>query len=388
MDVQQQLVQELLSAQQALEVAVEALDQASRRSEDYPRGELVNRALLLGRFMQNAVTNKHERQRLDAPQKLVEEMLSAQRNLEGAVEALHQASRGTEHDPLTQLPNRTLFLGRFIQAVTHAERNDKRIALLFLDLDDFKAINDIHGHQVGDRILKSVADCLAATVRETDTVSRYGGDEFLILLTDIGNVSDAARIADKILAALNQAVRFDDRLQRMSASFGISVYPEDGVDLDALIHCADMAMYEMKRRMRGRFNCRGDAASAASTTFDSKLSIGDPESTRDVGAPNGTIDGRTMREIQPSSVMSRVVDLQTAVDRARRIQTAFVDLLAQLLGESQILLRESAMISPRSAARSPDLARLQTALEQRLALAHVLTRGVAGSARVPLQSRV
>lgn len=327
----------------------------------------------------HAIVNTQERERFEDPRRLVLEMLSAQRALEDAVKALDKASRRAEHDPLTRLPTRGLFLGRFKQAAAHADRYGKRIALLFLDLDGFKAINDSHGHQVGDRVLKSIADCLAATVRKADTVSRYGGDEFLMLLTEIGDASNAARTAERIVAALSQAVHFDDRFRHLSASIGISVYPDDGTDLDTLLHRADMAMYRMKRRMREPVDRHEGEVLAEVGTVDRKVVARDSGSARDAGSQRAAGDRRATFAAQALSVASSAAELKTAVDRTQQLQAAFVDLLMQLLGETQTLLRESAVFASRSASRPPDVARLQCGLEQRIALASVLLDGALGA---------
>ena len=126
-----------------------------------------------------------------ANERLILESLRAQVEAESAMQALHEVSHRAEHDPLTELPNRVLLLDRFEQAIASAKRHGSRLALLFMDLNEFKQINDTHGHGTGDQVLKLVAQRLASSVREADTVSRHGGDEFLILLTEVSQASDA-----------------------------------------------------------------------------------------------------------------------------------------------------------------------------------------------------
>lgn len=180
------------------------------------------------------------------------ELLRAKSDLRQAEEALDLMSRRAERDALTGLPNRALFADRFIQAAAGARRNGHRMAVLFLDLDHFKAINDTHGHQVGDWVLKRASNCLMSAVRAADTVSRHGGDEFLILLSEITQASDAAWAANKVVSALAQAVDVNDLQRSLTASIGISIYPEDGTDLDRLIALADLAMYRNKIQRRGK----------------------------------------------------------------------------------------------------------------------------------------
>lgn len=158
------------------------------------------------------------------------------------------------HDALTGLPNRELIQSRIGQAITHALRTDRLLALLYLDLDRFKVINDGYGHSFGDAVLKAAAELLGALVREGDTVSRQGGDEFLILLTDLHNAEDAYIFAQKIVENLDCPVIVQDRKVHLAGSIGVSVFPQDGETADELIDNADMAMYRAK--YLGRNTCQ------------------------------------------------------------------------------------------------------------------------------------
>jgi diguanylate cyclase (GGDEF)-like protein/PAS domain S-box-containing protein len=158
-----------------------------------------------------------------------------------------------QHDFLTGLPNRVLLTERLSQAIGLAHRHHKQVALLFLDLDYFKNINDSLGHAIGDRLLQSVADRFAACVRATDTVSRQGGDEFVILLAEIEQPLDASQVADKLLAALALPHLIDGHELQISLSIGISVYPDDGADADAVMKNADTAMYHAKASGRNNY---------------------------------------------------------------------------------------------------------------------------------------
>jgi diguanylate cyclase (GGDEF)-like protein/PAS domain S-box-containing protein len=151
-----------------------------------------------------------------------------------------------EHDILTNLPNRHLFNDRLSQAIFAAKRCDKKLGILFLDLDRFKNINDSHGHSVGDRLLQSVANRLMGCVRLSDTVSRLGGDEFVILLSDLTLARDAALTAEKIGALLREPHSIDGHSLFISSSIGIVTYPDDGVDAETLLKNADLAMYLAK----------------------------------------------------------------------------------------------------------------------------------------------
>lgn len=157
------------------------------------------------------------------------------------------------HDMLTGLPNRALFADRLEQSLLSAERNGSQVGLLFLDLDKFKSINDTLGHLAGDQLLQSVAQRLTGCVRETDTVCRQGGDEFLVLLSEVGGRADVERIAEKIIAAMEVAHRVLDSDIVVTFSIGLAVFPEDGTDSATIIHHADAAMYRAKARGRNNY---------------------------------------------------------------------------------------------------------------------------------------
>src|ERR1700730_1091864 len=158
-----------------------------------------------------------------------------------------------QHDSLTDLPNRILLNDRITQAISLAHRHRQKLALLFLDVDRFKHVNDSLGHEVGDRLLQSVARRLHACVRSSDTLSRQGGDEFVILLSEIAHQLDAAVCADKILAALNTPHIIDQHELHLTASIGIAIYPEDGQDAQTLLKNADFAMYHAKDSGRSNY---------------------------------------------------------------------------------------------------------------------------------------
>lgn len=157
------------------------------------------------------------------------------------------------HDVLTGLPNRALFCDRFEQAIALARRGHRRAAVLFLDLDHFKNVNDTLGHATGDELLQRVAQRLRHCVRESDTVCRNGGDEFLVLLPDLGAGDEAARVATKIVAVLSEPHSVRGHSIVATPSVGIGIYPEDGETVDILLRNADAALYYAKATGRGRF---------------------------------------------------------------------------------------------------------------------------------------
>ncbi|OIQ96422.1 cyclic di-GMP phosphodiesterase Gmr [mine drainage metagenome] len=157
------------------------------------------------------------------------------------------------HDPLTGLPNRLLLQDRFEHAMAYAERAGTRLALLFLDLDNFKNINDSLGHAIGDGLLKEVASRLAECVRETDTISRQGGDEFLVVLPDLNDTDAALPVLAKIMERLQEPFCSDVDELSTSASIGVAIFPDDGGDFETLLKKADMAMYRAKGAGRNAY---------------------------------------------------------------------------------------------------------------------------------------
>ncbi len=157
------------------------------------------------------------------------------------------------YDALTRLPNRALFADRLKLALIAAGRNKNKVALLFLDLDKFKSINDTMGHLVGDLLLQSVAERLRACVRESDTICRQGGDEFMILLSEVGSKEDVENVAQKIIAAMVAPHPIEGQDLVVTFSVGISIFPDDARDGDGMVKCADDAMYRAKERGRNNY---------------------------------------------------------------------------------------------------------------------------------------
>jgi diguanylate cyclase (GGDEF)-like protein/PAS domain S-box-containing protein len=164
-----------------------------------------------------------------------------------------EMSHLAQHDVLTDLPNRVLFNDRLTQAIALAERQGKQLAVMFVDLDHFKKINDSLGHDVGDKLLRSVAGRLNACVRRSDTIGRLGGDEFVVLLSQIEHAEDAAINARRTLRALTAPHIIDSKSLDINVSIGVSTYPSDGQDAESLMNRADNAMYEAKQRGRNNY---------------------------------------------------------------------------------------------------------------------------------------
>lgn len=158
-----------------------------------------------------------------------------------------------KYDELTGLPNRTLLNDRLNSSIKRAKRNEHKVILIFIDLDHFKNINDLMGHDAGDEVLKETAKRLTTCVRDSDTVSRLGGDEFIIMLPDIENTDAIDKIIDKILRKLNMPFLLDKKETTLiSGSIGVSIYPDDATDIESLFKTSDTAMYQAKKEGRNR----------------------------------------------------------------------------------------------------------------------------------------
>lgn len=185
----------------------------------------------------------------------VEELTILQDRLDVAVKQGDEARHASLHDPLTGLPNRALFNDRLEHGLAHAKRNGISLVVMFVDLDDFKSINDTHGHDVGDIVLTTISGRIEQASRDEDTVCRHGGDEFLYMLVEVRNERDITTIAEKIIAMVK--VPCDIRIRDINISLvvnpsiGIAIFPADGTTADTLVANADKAMYQAKRKKSG-----------------------------------------------------------------------------------------------------------------------------------------
>jgi diguanylate cyclase (GGDEF)-like protein/PAS domain S-box-containing protein len=157
------------------------------------------------------------------------------------------------HDPLTKLTNRLVFYDRIAMELARARRNQTKLALIYIDLDRFKIINDTLGHSTGDQLLKAVAERLKALLRESDTLARMGGDEFMYILPEVESTEDVSKVAQKVLEAVRKPFLLDGQLQSITASIGTAIYPLDGKDSETLMKNADLAMYFAKDKGRDNF---------------------------------------------------------------------------------------------------------------------------------------
>jgi len=277
---------------------------------------------------QGQLDDNQAQQLLEANEQLVLAMMHAQEETDSALLALQSVARSAELDALTQLPNRVLLLDRLTHAIANARRRRARLALLFVDLDNFKQINDTLGHAVGDAVLQRTAGCLTASVRAVDTVSRHGGDEFLVLLAEINQAADAQRVADKVIAALAVPSQVGGHALQISASIGISLYPDDAEDAETLIDRADAAMYRNKR-------AAPDAAAAPHADV-----------------PHGTVQAAfehrqsQLREANEQLVLAALdaQELQAGAEQSQRRQTDLLAMVAHELRNPLTPLRGAAAL--------------------------------------------
>ena len=177
-----------------------------------------------------------------------------------------QLERSAHYDLLTNLPNRVLLAERISQAMVNCQRHEKSLAVVFLDLDGFKAINDRHGHAMGDKLLVVLSKRMKKALRDGDTLSRFGGDEFVAVLADLTNVGDSELALERLLKAASAPVHLDNTVMQVSASMGVTLYPQDGVDTEQLIRHADQTMYVAKHAGKNRYSFF-DAAQAKAITI-------------------------------------------------------------------------------------------------------------------------
>jgi len=168
-------------------------------------------------------------------------------DIRNQIELRENLQHRANHDSLTGLPNRVVFYDRTKVAMRQAKRSGRKVALLFLDLDGFKMVNDSYGHSTGDAVLIEITRRLENSLRAVDSMARIGGDEFAILVSDVEQSEDAAEVAEKILTTFSCPLPIDESDIVITASIGISIYPDDTDDLDHLLHNADLAMYQIKR---------------------------------------------------------------------------------------------------------------------------------------------
>jgi len=345
-----------------------------------------------------ALNNHQMAQIVEANESLTLSALQAQTQAETNAMKLDEVAQATGLDALTGLPNRVLFLDRLERAIQMAKRNATRLAVLFIDLDKFKQINDTHGHAVGDQVLKMATRCLLDAVRAVDTVSRHGGDEFLVLLASVALADDAVAVADKIrtaLANLETSSLPGEPSLRLSASIGISIYPDHGIDSATLIERADAAMYSIKRVETGGCAVHGQAlAIDQKQLFNaaSRAELRQQHGRHQTMMVDMQLRHQLLQEANEQLVLAALSahDLQAAAEMALQHQSEFLEDVKNELRNPAAPIRIAASMLGRRRTDEPLMPLAQAMVDQRTAsLTRVMGVGAASndtSARADLST--
>jgi diguanylate cyclase len=315
------------------------------------------------------LTGQRARKLIEANEQLVMTALRAQADAETATHELEVLSRSSELDSLTDLPNRQSLLSRFTYAIAIARRTGTQLALLFIDLNNFKQINDTLGHAVGDQVLRLTAKRLATAVRQSDTVSRHGGDEFLVLLTDVSDPNDVVQIAINLIAALGRPARVGEHVLRLTASIGISLFPHDGEDTETLIQRADAAMYRAKRKGEGGFAFYGSGTSLEEDHTASPVpsTLHHPLSHYRAALAEQARRHAQLRDANEQLVLAALSakNIQEAAEQAQRRQMEFLAVLAHELLNPLVPMQRAAALLRRARLDESLLPRIQAMIERK-----------------------
>ena len=326
-------------------------------------------------------------------EQLVVAALRDQTDAQAAAQALNEASIFPAHDTLTQLPNRALFLDRFEMAMANARRHGTRLGLLLVGIDNFKEINgtvgdvrDVGGDAVGnaggeavsDQVLQAVARCITTSVRTVDTVNRHGGDEFLVLLAEISEVSNARVVAEKLCGLLGTSCRINDHAFRVTTSIGIALYPDGGEDATVLIERAHDAMLQARMHGLGTSVFEDDVsgirpgvvAVLAGHPVDSQTQAGDSPTTAATPVPRPNLQPRQaqLQDVNTQLVLAALSaqELQAAAERAQRRQAEFLAVVAHELRNPLAPIRIAATLLGRVRTDGPLLPRAQAIIERQV----------------------
>jgi diguanylate cyclase (GGDEF)-like protein len=318
--------------------------------------------------LQQEVSSERSIQLREANEKLILAALHADSIADAAVKSLGELARSTQRDTLTDTPNRALMLDRIENALALARRHGTRVAVLFLDLDGFKRVNDTLGHSIGDITLQLAARRLESVVRDSDTVGRHGGDEFLVLMSEISQAPDAALVAEKILVEFAVPAQVGEHEIPLPVSIGIAVFPEDGDDARMLIDRADVAMYHAKSQAGNSFQFYNKVTFSErhpQTRPDFlRLSMLSEESVR--AEQNSQM--RDLREANEQLVLGALTsqDIQARAEIKQRQQVKFIAIVAHELRNPLNPIRNAAEVLKRVRGDHALLATLQGIIERQV----------------------
>jgi diguanylate cyclase (GGDEF)-like protein len=317
----------------------------------------------------NEVGSSKAGQLVEANEHLVLAALAAQRSVESGEQTIRDMAEAARHDPLTGLPDSALLRARLAMAISDAKRGGRHVALLLLNLTDFKLINDTLGHATGDQVLQLAARSLAAAVRPIDTVSRHRGNDFLILLPQLDQVSDAVEHAATIVAALGAPTMLNNHVLRLTANVGISIHPADGADADSLIDRAVAAMYRAKWRGLGSYAFQGETGtSERSLELRTLESLRQPLVDHQSAVAEAERRNALLQEANTQLLLAAVSaqELKEAAEQAQRRQTDFLAVLAHELRNPLTPLRNAAAILGRIPTEGPMLSKVQGIIERQV----------------------
>lgn len=350
-----------------VDAAAQTLGVLNKQAEE-ARAQLVGLQQNLKEVQRN-LTEVRVAELLEANEHLVLAALHAEAIADKALSHLGEMTRVSQRDALTNTANRSLMVDRLDNAIALARRHGTSFAVVFIDLDDFKQINDTLGHVAGDEVLQQAARQLQAAVRDSDTVSRYGGDEFLVLLADIVQPADAARVAAKMLKALAEPIYVSDHELHLSASIGIAQYPKDAEETLTLIGRADAAMYCSKRRRRGGFmlydeTCDGSGPAPPRAELASR-----PVTHSEAAAAAHDQHLHSLREANENLVIAALAaqELEAHAKEAHSRQTAALAMVVHELRSPLTPIQTAADMIRRSHPNEPLLSQLQALIQAQVA---------------------
>lgn len=308
-------------------------------------------------------------QLLEANEQLVLAVIRAQDEAEQAARALKEASRSTPPEARGGWPDGIILFDRLTRALAQAQSSGARLAVLYLSIDNFREINDTLGHALGGRVLQLASRRLAGAVREVDAVSRHGGHEFVVLQT-VSHAFNALAIADTLIDALALPAEVDDRKVSLKASVGISVFPDDGSDADALIDRATAAMYSARRRGLGVFFFRGEEATSE-RSLELRISESLQQAAPAAGRAPETDEGLAARQREANEQLLlaalRAQELLTAAELAYRRQTEFLGVVAHELRAPLGPISNAAALLGRVRSEEPVLPMVRGVIERQVA---------------------
>lgn len=319
---------------------------------------------------QKRLENSQTARIVEANEQLVLATLNAQKAAYVSKRALQEALEAAELDPLTELPNRAQLRARLTLAVADAGLRKGRVALLLLALIDFKQVSDSAGQAVGDTVLKHAAACLTNSLPPECMVSRHGSDEFLVLLPEVTEAGAAAVVAERLIAALGTPARFGDHVFRLNANVGISIYPDDGEQVDSLIDRAVAAMYRAKWRGLDSFSFTGETAGGPrSLELRTLESLRQPASLHDLALGEYALHQAMLQEANSRLVVAALgaQELVAAAERARRHQAEFMGVLAHELRNPLSALHNAAALLGKIPNGEPLMAKVEAIIERQLA---------------------